>query len=53
MYVVREVYRKGRLFKKEVVEPVTIIETPPITVVGLVGYVQTPRGLKTKCTLWA
>jgi ribosomal protein L3 len=32
---------------------VTIIETPPMVVVGLVGYVETPRGLRTLTTVWA
>ena len=31
----------------------TIIETPPMIVVGLVGYVETPRGLRTLTTVWA
>lgn len=35
------------------VEAVTIIETPPICVVGMVGYVETPKGLRTLTTLWA
>jgi len=39
--------------KKEVVEAVTIIETPPIIVVGIVGYTETPRGLRTLTTVWA
>lgn len=32
---------------------VTIIETPPMIVVGVVGYVHTPRGLRTLNTVWA
>jgi large subunit ribosomal protein L3e len=32
---------------------VTIIETPPIVVVGVVGYVDTPRGLRALTTVWA
>ncbi len=39
--------------KKEVVEAVTIVETPPIVVVGIVGYVETPRGLRQLTTIWA
>jgi len=35
------------MHKREVVEAVTIIETPPMMVVGVVGYVETP--LKKKC----
>jgi large subunit ribosomal protein L3e len=41
------------LHKKEAVEAVTIIEAPPMNVVGLVGYVETPRGLRTLTTVWA
>jgi large subunit ribosomal protein L3e len=52
--VVREIERLGsKLNKKEVVEAVTIIETPPMFVVGIVGYVATPNGLRTLTTVWA
>ena len=34
-------------------QAVTIIETPPIIVVGLVGYVITATGLRTYNTVWA
>merc|ERR1719161_475084 len=37
----------------EVVEPVTIVETPPMICVGFVGYVETPRGLRALTTVWA
>ena len=39
--------------KKEVVEAVTIVETPPMVVVGVVGYIETPRGLRQLTTIWA
>lgn len=53
-HIVREVQRPGaKMNKKEVIEPVTIIETPPMVGVGLVAYVETPRGLRTFKTLWA
>merc|ERR1712066_239056 len=53
-HVVREVDRPGsKVNKKEVVEGVTIIETPPVVVVGVVGYIETPRGLRTFKTVWA
>ena len=39
--------------KKEVVEAVTIVETPPMIVVGVVGYVNTPRGLRSFKTIFA
>jgi len=45
-HIVREVDKIGsKVHKKEVVEAVTIIETPPMVVVGVVGYLPTPRGL--------
>ena len=31
----------------------TIIETPPLMVVGVVGYVETPRGLRALKTVFA
>jgi len=34
-------------------EAVTVIEVPPMVVVGLVGYVETPRGLRALTTVWA
>merc|ERR1719188_1994995 len=39
---------QGRL-----VEAVTIIETPPMMSVGVVGYIETPRGLRALKTVWA
>jgi len=52
-HVLREVDKPGsKLHKRETVEAVTIIETPPMNVVGMVGYVQTPRGLRTLTTVW-
>jgi large subunit ribosomal protein L3e len=53
-HVVREIERPGsKLHKKETVEAVTIVEAPPMVVVGLVGYVATPNGLRTLTTVWA
>jgi len=53
-HIVREVDKPGsKVHKKEVVEAVTILETPPICVVGLVGYVQTPQGLRSLTSVWA
>ncbi|CAG7849360.1 60S ribosomal protein L3 AltName: Allergen=Asp f 23 [Serendipita indica DSM 11827] len=53
-HVVRDLDRPGsKMHKREVVEAVTIIETPPLVVVGVVGYVETPRGLRTLTTVWA
>lgn len=31
----------------------TIIETPPMVIVGVVAYVKTPRGLRSLNTVWA
>jgi len=46
-HVVRELNKAGsKSHKKEVVEAVTIIETPPMYIIGVVGYVKTPRGLR-------
>jgi len=53
-HICRDVNKPGSaLHKKEVVEAVTIIETPPMIVVGVVGYVETPRGLRTLSTVFA
>eukprot|EP00117_Sycon_ciliatum_P008730 scpid90299/ scgid11307/ 60S ribosomal protein L3; J1 protein len=49
----RERRQHRKVFKKDVVEPVTIIETPPMRIVGVVGYVETPRGLRALTTVWA
>ncbi len=53
-HVVREVSKlNSKVHKKEVVEAVTIIETPPMVGVGIVGYKETPKGLKAVTTVWA
>jgi large subunit ribosomal protein L3e len=53
-HVVRAVDRPGALMhKREVVDAVSIIETPPMVVVGVVGYVETPTGLRTLTTVFA
>ena len=53
-HICRIVDRPGsKTNKKEVIEPVTIIETPPIMVVGVVGYIETPHGMRTFKTIWA
>ena len=52
-HILRDVDRpKSKLDKKEKIEAVTIIETPPLKVVGLVGYIETPRGLRALSTVW-
>jgi large subunit ribosomal protein L3e len=53
-HIMREANKpQAKIHKKEVVEAVTVIETPPLVVVGLVGYVETPKGLRTLSTVWA
>merc|ERR1712088_934372 len=53
-HIVREMDRPGsKVNKKEIVEAVTIIETPPMMCVGVVGYIETPRGLRALKTVWA
>jgi large subunit ribosomal protein L3e len=46
--------REGKKsIKKDIVEPVTVVECPPIKVIGMVGYITTPRGLRTLATVYA
>ena len=53
-HILRDVDKPGsKAHKKEVVEAVTILESPPIRVVGVVGYVETPQGLRALTTVWA
>ncbi|CAI9561820.1 unnamed protein product [Staurois parvus] len=53
-HTLREVHRTGlKISKREEVEAVTIVETPPLVVVGIVGYVETPRGLRSLKTIFA
>jgi len=53
-HIVRELDRPAsKMHKREIVEAVTILETPPIVVCGVVGYVETPRGLRSLTTVWA
>lgn len=52
--IVRDLDRPGsKMHKREVVEAVTVVDTPPVVVVGVVGYVETPRGLRSLTTVWA
>ena len=54
-HVIREIKRNkdSILNNKEALEAVTIIETPPMKVVGLVGYIETPKGLRALSTVWS
>jgi large subunit ribosomal protein L3e len=46
--------REGKKsIKKDIVEPVTVVECPPIKIIGMVGYITTPRGLRTLATVYA
>ena len=46
-------FASAEVNKKEVVEAVTIVECPPMIVVGVVGYIETPRGLRAIKTIFA
>jgi len=51
---VRDLDRRGsKMDKREIVEAVTVVDTPPLVIVGVVGYVETPRGLRSLTTVWA
>jgi large subunit ribosomal protein L3e len=53
-HITRDVDKPGsKLNKNETLEAVTIIETPPMIVVGVVGYIETPSGLRTLTTVFA
>jgi len=53
-HIVREVDKPGsKVNKKEIVEPVTILETPPMVIIGVIGYIETPRGMRSLKTVWA
>jgi large subunit ribosomal protein L3e len=52
--IVRDLDRPGsKMHKREIVEAATVVDTPPMVVVGVVGYVATPRGLRSLTTVWA
>jgi len=54
-HVVRVVDKKEgkKTVKKDLVDAATVIETPPMKINGMVGYIQTPRGLRALATVWA
>jgi len=53
-HVVRDLDRVGsKMHKREIVEAVTIVETPPIVVIGIVGYIESTHGLRSISTVWA
>lgn len=52
--IVRDLERPGsKMHKREIVEAATVVDTPPLVVVGVVGYVETPRGLRSLTTVWS
>lgn len=53
-HIVRTLDRPGsKAHKQEIVEAVTILDCPPMVVVGIVGYIETPQGLRTLTTVFA
>jgi len=53
-HIMRTLNRPGsKAHGKDIVEGVTIIEAPPMTVVGLVGLITTPTGKRSVSTVWA
>lgn len=53
-HIMRESDKPGaKIHKKEVVEAVTVLETPPMIGVGVVGYAKTPNGLRSVKTVFA
>ncbi|KAK3877613.1 hypothetical protein Pcinc_017691 [Petrolisthes cinctipes] len=53
-HIVRVADKPGsKVNRKEVLECVTILETPPMMCVGLVGYLSTPSGLRPFKSIWA
>eukprot|EP01111_Echinosteliopsis_oligospora_P005813 TRINITY_DN194_c0_g1_i1.p1 TRINITY_DN194_c0_g1~~TRINITY_DN194_c0_g1_i1.p1 ORF type:complete len:402 (-),score=96.74 TRINITY_DN194_c0_g1_i1:109-1314(-) len=53
-HIVRDLDKLGsKMHKREVVDFVTILETPPIVIIGLVGYLETPSGVRSIGTVWA
>merc|ERR1719259_1047140 len=53
-HIMRVSARVGsKINKKEVCEPVTILECPPVVVVGIAGCIETPHGDRCLKTIWA
>jgi len=53
-HILRDLDKPGaKAHKKEVVEAVTVLECPPMFVVGMVGYIQTAHGIRALTTVWA
>lgn len=46
--------REGKkLIKKDIVQSASVVECPPMKIVGMVGYIETPRGMRQLSTVWA
>jgi len=54
-HVVREIHFPGSKMwhNRETCEAVTIVECPAMVAVGVVGYIETPNGLRALTTIWA
>jgi large subunit ribosomal protein L3e len=53
-HIIREVDKPGsKAHKKEVCEPVSVLETPPMIAIGVIGYVEGPNGLYTLNSVFA
>jgi len=53
-HITRDVTKPGaKIHNKETCEAVTILDCPPMVVVGVVGYIKTPFGLQTLKTVFA
>jgi large subunit ribosomal protein L3e len=47
------VVRDSAKHKRELVESATVLDCPAMVIVGLVGYLETPRGMRALTTVWA
>jgi len=46
--------REGKkVIKKDIVHAASVVECPPMKIIGMVGYIETPRGLRALQTVWA
>jgi len=54
-HVVRDIHFPGSKMwhNRETCEAVTIVECPAMVAVGVVGYIETPNGLRALTTVWA
>lgn len=53
-HTMRELTKPGsKAHQKDIVECVTILECPKMVGIGMVGYQQTPNGLRAVTTVWA